>query len=83
MNTLFDAIGSIIEKPAFCEWMHKFCEDCPAVTRIPATRYTPGEELCPCDFQPFFIGGCERESVIIDIEIAAENLDALMKEAVA
>ena len=83
MRGLFDAIESITENPAFCEWMHKFCEDCPAVTRIPATRYTPGEELCPCDFQPFIHGGCERDSEIIDIEIAAENLDELMKEAVA
>ena len=80
---LFDAIGSIIDNPAFCEWMGKFCEDCSAVTRIPATRHTPPTELCPCDFQPFINGGCERESEISDIEIAAEILDELMKEAVA
>ena len=83
MKGLFDAIGSIIDNPAFCEWMGKFCEDCPAVTRIPATRYTPAEELCPCDFQPFFYGGCEREDEIHAIEAAADNLDELMKEAVA
>ena len=83
MHTLFDAIGSIIENPAFCEWMGNFCEDCPAITSIPATRYIPGEELCPCDFQPFFNGGCERESEINEIEAAAEYLDELMKEAVA
>ena len=83
MNGLFDAIGSIIDNPAFCEWMGKFCEDCPAITRIPATRYTPATEYCPCDFQPFINGGCERESEINGIEIAAENLDELMKEAVA
>jgi len=74
---------TIIKKTAFCEWMHKFCEDCPAIKRVPATRYTPAKELCPCDFQPFFNGGCERDSEIIDIEIAAENLDELMKGAVA
>ena len=83
MKGLFDAIDSIIDNPAFCEWMGKFCEDCPAVTRIPATRYTPAEELCPCDFQPFFYGGCEREDEIHAIEAAADNLDELMKEAVA
>ena len=83
METLFDAIGSIIEKPSFCEWMYKFCEDCPAVTRIAATRYTPAEDICPCDFQPFVHGGSERESEIHSIEIAAENLDELMKDAVA
>ena len=83
MHTLFDAIGSIIENPAFCEWMGKFCEDCPAVTRIPATRYTPAEELCPCDFQPFFNSGCKRQDDIHAIEAAADNLDELMKDAVA
>ena len=83
MNGLYDAIGNIIENQAFCEWMGKFCEDCPAITRIRATRYAPATELCPCDFQPFFNGGCERESVINEIEIAAEVLDELMKEAVA
>ena len=80
---LFDTIESFIENPAFCEWMGKFCEDCPAVTRIPATLYTPPDEICPCDFQPFFNGGCERENEISDIEIAAEILDELIKDAVA
>ena len=83
MDTMFDAIGTIIKKPAFCEWMHKFCEECPAVTHIPATRYTPPEELCPCDFQPFIHSGCEREDEINEIEKAAEYLDDLMKGAVA
>ena len=27
METLFDAIGSTIAKPSFCEWMYKFCVD--------------------------------------------------------
>jgi len=83
MKGLFDAIDSIIDNPAFCEWMYKFCEDCPAVTRIPATRYTPAEELCPCDFQPFFNSGCKRQDDIHAIEAAADNLDELMKDAVA
>jgi hypothetical protein len=83
MKGLFDAIGSIIDNPAFCEWMGKFCEDCPAITHIPPTRYTPPEELCPCDFQPFFHGGCEREREIHAIEVVAEALDELMKNAVA
>ena len=80
---LFDAIGSINDNPAFCEWMGKFCEDCPAVTHIPATRYSPPEELCPCSFQPFFYSGCERGDEINNIKIAAENLDELMQGAVA
>ena len=83
MNTLFDAIGLLIDNPVFCEWMHKFCEDCPRITRIPATRYTPAEEFCPCDFQPFVHGGCERENEIYAIEAAAEKLDELMKGAAA
>ena len=83
MNSLFDAIGSIIDNPAFCEWMHKFCEDCPAVTRIPATRYTPAEVFCPCDFEPFYSRGCERKDVIHEIEMAADNLDELLKDAIA
>jgi len=82
-STLFDAIESIIENPAYCEWMHRFCEDCPAVMRVQGTRHSPGEALCPCDFQPFYNGGCERDNVIIDIEIAAGNLNELMKDAVA
>jgi len=80
---LFDAVESITENPAFCEWMYKFCEDCPAITYIPATHYTPGEVLCPCDFQPFVHDWCERRDEITDIEKAAETLDNLMRGAVA
>jgi len=80
---LFDTIGTIIDNPAFCEWMGKFCEDCPAITRIPPTRYSPPEEHCPCDFQPFIFGVCERQDEIGEIKIAAEILDELMKDAVA
>ena len=79
---LFDAIGSIIDNPAFCEWMHKFCEGCPAITRIPATRHTPEDVSCPCDFQPFVHDWCERQDEITEIELTAEALNNLMREAV-
>lgn len=64
-------------------WMERFCRDCPAVFRIPATLETPEEAGCPADLEPFFNYGCVRADEIEKIEAAAREVEAAIKEAVA
>jgi hypothetical protein len=47
------------------EYVSKFCRDCPAIRRIPATPETPAEEDCPADFEPFYSSECcvRREQI--------------------
>lgn len=65
------------------EWMRRFCADCPAEVRVPATLETPEETKCPAEKDPFGYRGCVRQHLLDPIEEAALDFRAAAERAVA
>jgi hypothetical protein len=70
---MIDIIGTLSEDR---EYMNKFCQDCPAISRIPATLRNPAEEGCPADFEPFYnTECCVRRNDVAAIFAAAQKIE--------
>lgn len=56
-----------------------FCRDCDAITKIKATRTSPEEGVCPCDFD---IGDdlCIRQNDYMTVVGLVEELEDAIRE---